>query len=239
METKIMFERIIAGGILKFGKVDSVDISLIVKDIDKVFEIDIDKETMDKYVVFDDGNILLCDRFINEVYKNINYNKLEKLSVNMIDIYFKNMDMDMFVLRKIKLLGDRCVLRDDLIHNFSVVQLYSLWNLYNNGYVEDYLLEDSEYGDYKVVRISKLGFLKLFMDENYMDICKFHKDLMKMNVDCNFINGYFLEMDLGADKDYILNVDNYLDYVSKKYVFMNNGNCCDDSSVCRKLVNKK
>ena len=35
------------------------------------------------------------------------------------------------------------------------------------------------------------------------------------------------------------NVDNYLDYVSKKYVFMNNGNCCDDSSVCRKLVNKK
>ena len=91
----------------------------------------------------------------------------------MLDRYFKNMDMDMFVLRKIKLLGDRCVLRDDLIHNFSVVQLYSLWNLYNNGYVEDYLLEDSEYGDYKVVRISKLVFLKLFMDENYMDICKY------------------------------------------------------------------
>ena len=33
METKIMFERIIAGSLLKFGKVDSADISLIVKDI--------------------------------------------------------------------------------------------------------------------------------------------------------------------------------------------------------------
>ena len=69
-----MFDRILAGSILKFGKVDSADITLIVRDIDKVFEIDIDREAMDKYVVISNGDILLCDGYMDGIYKNINYN---------------------------------------------------------------------------------------------------------------------------------------------------------------------
>ena len=102
---KIMFERILAGGILKFCKVDSADVSLIVRDIDKVFEVDIDRESMNKYIVINNGDILLLNKYVRKINCNINNFKLEKLSVGMIERYFDNMDVMNFVLRKVKFLG--------------------------------------------------------------------------------------------------------------------------------------
>ena len=213
MTNKIMFERILAGGILKFGKLDSADISLIVKDIDKVFEVDIDMEIMDKYVVTSNGDILLCDEYMNKMYKNINCRGLEKLSVGMIDRYFNNMDVMNFVLRKVKFLGEGNVPRDDLIHNFSVIQLHELKNLYREGYVEDYVHEDCIYGDYHAVRVSKLGMVKLFINGNCYKYLNFYREILKKNGDIEFICDYLMNFNLNEDINSILDVDKYLEYV--------------------------
>ena len=210
MMEKVGLERIIAGGILKFGKIDSADVSLIVKDIDKVFEVDIDRERMDKYVVISDGCILLSDRYMEKIYRNINNRKLEKLSVGMLERYFDNMDVMNFVLRKVMFLGEGNVPKDDLIHNFSVIQLCALWDLYNGGYVEDYMQEDCMYGDYRAVRVSKLGMVKLFMDENQIKIDNFYKDIIANEIDGRYIQKYLMEMDLDDNIDSLLDVGRYL-----------------------------
>lgn len=212
MENKVMFERLIAGAILKFGKVDSADISLIFRDIDKIFEVDIDRENTDKYFLIGNGNIVLNDNYLNNVYRSINCSKLEKLSVNMIERYFSKMDIEMFVLRKIKLLGVGCVLRDDLIHNFSVIQLHGLWNLYKNGYVEDYLYKDVIYGDYQAVKISKSGMIKLFVDENYVLVRRFYRTLINLKEDVSLLEDYLMSVELEGDILEILDVDNYLKF---------------------------
>lgn len=213
MMNKVMLETIIAGGILKFGKVDSADISLIVKDIDRLFEVDIDRESMDKYVVISNGDILLSDKYMDEIYGNINNRKLEELSVGMIERYFDSMDVRDFVLRKVKFLGDGNIPRDDLIHNFSVIQLCQLWNLYNEGYVEDYIHEDCIYGNYCAVRVSKLGLVKLYMDENRIEIDIFYKNILINDGDVQFVQEYLMNMDLDEDIDSILDVARYLCFV--------------------------
>lgn len=212
MENKVMFDRLVAGTILKFGKVDSADITLIVKDIDSVFEVDIDKEDISKYFVMRNGNILLNEDYVNYIYKNINNFLLEKMSVNMIARYFDNLDIENFVLRKINLLGLGYIPKDDLIHNFSVIQLHALKNLYEKGYVLDYLHKDLIYGDYCAVKISKIGIIKLFVDDNYMMVNRFYKTLIDLKIDVSMLDNYLMSVNLNVDIMDILDTDNYLDF---------------------------
>lgn len=241
MMDKVMFESILAGGILKFGKVDSADMSLIVKDIDKVFEVELDKESMDKYVVISNGDILLSDKYMDKVYANINSRKLEELSVGMLERYFANLDMMNFVLRKVNFLGEGNIPKDDLIYNFSVVQLCELKNLYNEGYVEDYMQEDCMYGNYCAIRVSKLGLVKLFMDDNQKDIDNFYKNILVNDLDVQFIQDYLMNINLEDDLNSILDVDKYLVYVDTvktDFVYSENRNDIDNNRIeyCRKLV---
>jgi len=233
MIDKVMFEMILAGGILKFGKVDSADMTLMVKDIDKVFEVDIDRDLMDKYVFTSNGDILLSNMYMRKIYWNINNRKLEGLSVGMIERYFDNMDVMNFVLRKVRFLGEGNIARDDLIHNFSVIQLRELKKLYNEGYVEDYMQEDCMYGDYRAVRVSKLGLVKLFMDENRIDIDNFYKDIIANEIDGGYIQKYLMERDLDDDIDSLLDVSRYLCVIESLGVDELIDNM---TSYCRRLV---
>ena len=127
-----------------------------------------------------------------------------------------------FVLKKIKMLGLGLVLPDSFKDIFSKRQIEVIDDLYNRGFIENYMHEDSKYGDYEAVRVTKRGELALFYARNRKSINAFLKVLREVGYDDKFITEYLLSQNLNLSCEDILSIDKFTLYCEKMIRLDNN-----------------
>ena len=213
---KVTFEQIMAGALLKFGKLESSDITLIIKELSKYAIIDLNAESTDKYFVMGDGSILLNLKYVYCFYENMYGSLIEMVNGSIVEKYFTSLNISEFVLKKIKMLGLGLVLSDSFKDTFCKKQIEVIDELYNREFIENYMHEDSIYGDYEAVRVTKKGELALFYARNYKNINIFLNVLREVGYDDSFINEYLLSQNLNLPCEEILSIDNFTLYCENK-----------------------
>lgn len=209
---RVTINQIIAGALLKFGKLDSVDISLLIDSISNVCEVVNDTEPGEEYFLMADGSVILNYEYINRMHSAINNTRLERIQGDIVKKYLDNLVLEEFVLRKIKLLGLGCVPKDDIIHSFSVNQIYALCGLHQDRCVGDYCHKDSVYGDYEAIMLTKRGELYLFLSDNKRAVESFVKRLKINGYNELLLDAFLITQDLQQDAKDILKLDRFVDF---------------------------
>jgi len=173
---KIKFDQLAVLSMLKFGKLDSVDMTLLKKMISPIVDVEM-KENIDNYYVTGDGTIVLSSAYIEKFNKNIKMSLFESVENSFAKHYIDNIDVLEFVLRKIKLHGYIPIDKEYISDFFSVSEIVELKKLIKGGYLIDYWKEECIYDDYYVVELTKKGEVSLFSSDNGRKIDAFFKNL--------------------------------------------------------------
>lgn len=215
-KVRVMFNQLIAGALLKFGKLDSVDITLLMQGISSIAEVvNNDSERINEYFVMGNGSVILNDCYINKIYKKLNNTFLERMQGDFVKRYMDNLDIEEFVLRKIKLLNNGCVPKDDLIHTFSISQINTMVSLYEKGYIIDYWQEECIYDDYQAIELTKRGEVYLFLRDNKKKIDQFARLLRDNGYDEVLIQAFLITQDLERRPIDILTIDNFIAFCNE------------------------
>lgn len=210
---KVTINQIFAGALLKFGCLDSVDMTLLIGDLGSKYEIIHDKcDIGDSYFLLCNGNILLNEECLMRYWGSVDSKILEKIQGNIVKEYMDNLDVFMFTLRKIRLFGLGCVVKETLFESFSSKELKCIDELYQKSLIEDYVQEDSRYGNYVAVRLTQEGKLQLFKIDNKNVIENFLKIVRYNGYSDMLVDQFLLEQDLDGNCYEILNLINYNDF---------------------------
>ena len=209
---KVTINQIFAGALLKFGSLDSVDMTLLMGDIQNICDVSDDEYYIDNYFVLCNGDILLNEDWFLKHWGTFDNKILERLQGSIVKEYMDNLDMLMFTLRKIRLFGLGCVVKETLFESFSSKQLKCIDELYQKSLIEDYVQEDSRYGNYVAVRLTQEGKLQLFKIDNKNAIENFLKIVRYNGYSDMLVDQFLLEQDLDGNCYEILNLINYNDF---------------------------
>lgn len=219
---KVSFEQIAAGAILKFGKLESGDITLLVREISKFADVDLNDESTDKYFIMGDGSILLNLKYAYKFYGEMYDSLIELVDGSIVEKYFSKLNMSEFVLKKIKMLGLGLVLPDSFKDIFSKRQIEVIDDLYNRGFIENYMHEDSKYGNYEAVKVTKKGELALFYTRNRKSINTFLNVLREVGYNDKFLSDYLLSQNLNLPCGEVLSIDKFTLYCENRMKSNNN-----------------
>lgn len=210
---KATFNQLVSGAILKFGKVDSIDVTLLMYGINKEsFVVSDESELESDYFVMADSSLMLDEGYTRNANMMINNTLLERTQGDIVKRYLNNLNIEEFVLRKIKLLGVGCVTADDLINSFSIVQINILKGLYKKGYIMNYVQKDSEYGDYEAIKLTKRGELYLFLIDNKNDVEKFVRKLKANGYNALLVEAYLITQELSRSSLELLTLEKFLNF---------------------------
>lgn len=207
---KVTFEQLAAGSLLKFGKLESADMALLIKEISKYAEIERSDDSLDKYFVMGDGSVLLNEKYVHKFYYSNMYDSLiEKVQGSIVEKYFSTLNITEFVLKKIKMIGLGFVVKDGLRDVFSKRQIDAMDELYKRGFIEDYMQEDDVYGDYEAIRVTQKGKVALFIADNRKEVRAFLTVLRNSGYSDKFLSEFLLAQDLNLPCKEILSIDNF------------------------------
>lgn len=210
---KATFNQLVSGAVLKFGKVDSVDVTLLMYGInEESFIVSSECELESDYFVMADGSLMLDEGYTRNVNMMINNSLLERKQGDVVKRYLNNLNIEEFVLRKIKFLGDGCVTTDDLINSFSIVQINALKGLYKERYIMNYIHKDSEYGDYEAIKLTKRGELYLFLIDYKSEVEEFVRMLKAKGYNSLLLEAYLITQKLSRSSLEILTLENFLNF---------------------------
>lgn len=203
---------IIYGLLLKFGKIDEASVNVLVQQLGKKFNIEIDEENK-YYFVTEDGFIILNPVSIDLILKKINNKQLENSQSELVINYLNNISLAELVLRKIKLYGWVSLEKDSLMDVFSISEIIELRKLIKDGYIIDYFEEALIYDDYYAAQLTKKGEVKLFVVDNASKINSFFNSLGIESGEMDRVKEDFLmTQNLGLEIRKILNIDNYVSF---------------------------
>jgi hypothetical protein len=214
----VTFDQLTAGALLKFRRLDGVDMTLLMGELNDKYELVHDKcDIGNNYFLLCNGNILLNEDYILKYWGSVDDKVLERIQGKVIKEYMDNLDMHMFTLRKVRLFGLGCIVKENLSDNFCREQLKCIDRLYEKGFIEDYIQEDVRYGDYEAVRITQEGKLQLFKIDNKV-VLEHFSDVVRFNgLDISLCDEFLLEQDLDENCYEILTLNNYNEFCLNRY----------------------
>ena len=195
---KVYFENLIAGGLLKFEKINGLDVYIFIEDISnngviyssEIFNI------IEKYIIDEDAIIKL---------KNPQFKcRLKQIQGDVIKEYFEKLDLEIFTLKKLRLVGP--VAKEVIENYFDGSQIDYFDYLYIQRYIS---IEDNNFV------ITRDGLLKLFLIENSKLLEIFQDDISKSGLNVSFLNDYLSIQEDFNDINSILNINNYKMFCSK------------------------
>lgn len=214
---RVTVDELVLLSYLKFDKIDDVDVSVLKNMISDKFELVID-DTDSNYFVMADGTILLEERYVNNIYSELNSDKCKKIKEKEIYNFICNIDSLEFMLRKIKLMGEGAIVSDELSNNFSSLQVNYFCGLYKGGFIIDYCHQDMIYGDYTSVKLTKKGELYLYLIDNNERISFIIATLLGDNCyNKSLIFSFLISKDLSQDIDEILLFDEFIQFCCEYY----------------------
>ena len=210
----ITFDELAALSFLKFVKLDENDMTLLIRSIKDIANIEI-KDDSDEYFITSDGNVILEKSYIEKFTRNVDIELFENISGYITQSYILSLDMQEFVLRKIKLLGPGCVIKDDIFNSFSLIQVRAINKLYQERYIMDYCHKDETYGDYQAIKLTKRGELRLFLIDNQQEVSMFAQHLKDNGYNNMLIESFLITQDLEKKTKEILTLDNFITFCNE------------------------
>lgn len=191
VKTKLYREQLIAGALLKFERVSSLDISLLSKDFLKRYPnyefSDVELGYLKDSVEVENGIISLKN--------GLNIRKrLEQIAGNHIINYFQEFDIEEFILRKIEYYSGVREERIDTV--FCKAQQDEVKKLEEKGYLTTNWQDDVIYDDYRETKLSNYGKLRLFKIDNAKEVKGFIELLKSMRYDITLLDDFFIKQDL-------------------------------------------
>ncbi len=171
-KTILHTEQLVAGALLQFDDISSLDIFLLTQDFLKRnpnYQLNSLKlDYLKNYIKITDGKISLKDGITVESYISENKSTLEKrleqIAGTCVNKYFQYFDIEEFMLRKIEYYGS---IKEESIDNiFSKTQQKELKKLAKKGYITTTLQDEVIYNEIRLTDLGKLKFDKLCTDHN-------------------------------------------------------------------------
>lgn len=233
---KVTFVQFIAGALLKFGEVDSTDLTLLIDKFYDNVEFVCDDGINDYFVLVGD-KVKLNEEYVDDNYLIGKHKLLEELQGITVKRHMRSLNISEFVLRKIKLLDSSCIVKNEIKNVFSDIQLHFFDNLYQREFIEDFIYTDEIFGNYKSIRITQRGKLALFLIDNCKDVDSFHKFLGASRYSKSFINNFLMMNDLDKSCSEILSIENFERYCCS---YEENFSVYENSNYSRKkIIDKK
>lgn len=222
----IKMKQMVAGLFLKFNEVDYSDLGVLMYELSKCHEVDMEDmdigdlsdylEANNTYqscdnIVLSLNNKLSFDTLINKYGISLK-RKFEVVQGRIVKDYLDNISTEEFVLRKIRYLEIGKINKKyptDFLHNEQII---AMQELISQGYLttswDDYINDDN----YRMIELTQKAKLLLFVLDNEKEIKRFKKDLICLNYDYTLINNYLMSQDLYEDIDKILNAEKFYNY---------------------------
>ena len=206
---KLKMEQLIAGAILKFGNVSSLDISLLEKDFSLKYpdtELGpIQFDDLFSYIEINNGIIsLTCD--LDEEFKK----KLNTIAGKTVNEYFDKFDMEEYVLRKIEHIDG--VKEEEISKKFGKNQKDTIEQLVEKGLLESVWVKHCVYDDYKEVRLSTKGNVKLFKLDYAKEVNRFIEMLRALRYDVTLLDDFLSTQDLSLSVWNVLNLEKLIEF---------------------------
>ena len=230
----ITFDQLAALSFLKFVKLDGIDMTLLMKGISDIADIQL-KDDSEEYFILTNGTVILEQSYIKKFNRNIDIELFESITSRNVIKYLENINIKEFVLRKIKLLYP-CYAEEDLINNFSSLQLRIIKRLYQEGYIQDYIHKDSMIGDCNAIKLTKRGELYLYLIDHQTEIDNFCNTLQQSGYNKILIEAFLITQNLEESPSEILKIDNFLEFCNE---FDKNPNINDNKTYSRVKVPEK
>lgn len=204
---KITFEQFIANALVKFDKLDSTDISLLIGLLKRKKSIDVEILELDhlrNYIKTDNGIITLE----NSVFEDKKTSELlSELENDSVKDFFDSLDLDELVLRKVEKFG---VFDHNQKYNlFNSLELDTFDKLLSQGYLVLYWNDDIPHDDFREVRLSHKGEEKLFIIDNYSEIRAFANTLKDIGYNNRLIYDFLARQDLSLPSMQILTIETF------------------------------
>lgn len=202
----VTYNQLAAGALLKFGKLDSVDMSVLIEQISK--DVEFVNNDSNNYFVIRNNNVELDSKYFEGVPQEIIGGFLMRIQGDLVKQYFNNFEVMELVLRKIKLLNNkRCI-----VDNFGASQLRALYWLYHErcicgkGIEKDFTME-----------LTKRGELYLFLIDNRKYVEQFLELLKANELSDLLFDAYLMSCDLNSNVEDIFRLDRYMEFCLTPY----------------------
>jgi hypothetical protein len=201
-KTILYTEQLVAGALLKFDRVSSLDIFLLAKSFLKRnpdYELsDMKLDYLKDYVEVEEGKISLknglnLDSYVPQNESNLR-KRLEQIAGACIRKYFQEFDIEEFMIRKIEHYSG--IREDDMDSIFCKTQQEELKKLDEKGYLTTTWQDEAIYDDYRETRLSDFGKLRLFKIDNVEEIRRFIEILKSMRYDTSLLDDFLIKQDL-------------------------------------------
>ncbi len=200
-KTILYTEQLVAGALLKFDRVSSLDIFLLAKSFLKRnpdYELsDMKLDYLKDYVEVEEGKISLknglnLDSYVPQNESNLR-KRLEQIAGACIRKYFQEFDIEEFMIRKIEHYSG--IREDDMDSIFCKTQQEELKKLDEKGYLTTTWQDEAIYDDYRETRLSDFGKLRLFKIDNVEEIRRFI-EILSMRYDTSLLDDFLIKQDL-------------------------------------------
>lgn len=211
---KITFDQLAVLSFTKFAKLDGFDMTLLRNYLSDVVEISFD-DNNENYFIMNDGTILLEQNYINRFYRNVDISLFEHAIETQAYKRLDKIDMLVFILKKIKLIGAQNLAKDALTDDFSEIQIRFINKLYQLEYIMDYTQKDKELGEYQAIKLTQKGEVYLYLKEHATEIQTFANLLSENNYKLSLIELFLINQNLNEDIKNILTLDNFINFCNQ------------------------
>ena len=204
-------EQLIAGALLKFkGEIDSVD-NIILNNLIKIEIKEEPFKIIDKYFNIEDNKIFFKEGYdfttiLNNGYqiKDVLYN----LQGTYIHLFFDNLDLDEFVLRKIEYLN--YIKKEELQDKLTKEEYKIAIALLQKGFLMIPWIQDGTiYNDFEALTLSKEGEVYLYIKDNQEQINLFKNELISNGYNPDLLFMYLATKNLDSDFSVLFNVESF------------------------------
>ena len=207
---KVSYENIVAGLLLKFGRVDKNDIDVVIEMLldNGIIEncpspYALDYRGISSYIVQLGENYYIVDSLEARKCLGAKQGEVFKEFIDTINI-------EEFVLRKINKLN--------AIPEYAIASVFNeqhekvIDKLREQFLVVDVWNDDVPYEDYLEIQLTNMGRARLFQYEYKEEVEEFKKLLTSSSYDVNLLEDFLRAQDFSLGVYEILNIDNFLQY---------------------------
>ena len=208
----ITFAELIAAALIKFsGKIDTLDISILISMINEPYTFSNKSDNrLTAITEFQNNNYQLQFGYTldTEISPNLTIKEYLATIAEANALNFMNeLDLTYLVLRKINQLGGIC--EANLNSRFNKLEVNTILNLINEGYLYTLWTKEATYDDYPSVVISKKGEVYLFFNTYQTQIKMFENELIAKGYNPNLLGPYLITKNLHRPFNEIFDISSF------------------------------
>lgn len=202
------YENLLAGALIRFGKVDENDMTVLIDEFYNMYGVDVTKTH-----VFNPNIVNVKETYElsgeTEKEKFDSRVALDKVQGSKVKAFIGGVSPEMLALRKIEL--QEGIMKDS-VHKYNVDEIVAISKLLNEGSLTLSWNDDCIPNDYEEIVVTQLGRVRLFSMDCTVEIEEFKKLLDENGYDSALIPDFLMAQNFRRGVYEILNLDNFFDF---------------------------